>query len=122
MPGNPRRNNTPRLPTLPRQHPEVMKLTEDIERLRECALNEARGAVKRYADTSRDRFIPSRLLKSKRAATDLAAVFYQAWPSAIASRLPQIRTLDAKRARICPDWPRHTDEQLSKAFDWDPCS
>jgi hypothetical protein len=100
----------------PLDHPAVKVLVASMNRLKEAAVYEARGAVRRFEETQpghiTGRFFPSRLAKCPRDRKLLAGVFEVAYRPAIATRLAQLNRIDAKIWRICQDWRRHTADEL----------
>ena len=57
-------------------------------------------------------WISSVVDKSRRKQAALAEMYRQAWDAAITKRMGQLRFLNRKLTRCCPDWPVYTDGQL----------
>lgn len=94
-------------------HPDVLRLRMRFEHLKGTAVNEAKGFVHRNTKMKDPiRFAPSRLHRCPRDRNLINGMFIASYMPAIAKRLPQLNRLDETLWRICPDWPRHTREEL----------
>jgi DUF3085 family protein len=114
----PRKHNRPpagksRRPQFSLDSLEVRSFIKSLEFLRSLAVAECNGHVRHYIDTHGSwHFAPSRLAKNPTRRNALIEEFKRHWPKAAQSRLAQMRRLNTKLARICPEWRKLTDEEL----------
>lgn len=92
--------------------PEVRALRTQFDALRRTAMAAAETAV--AAETRRvpALYWPSRM--TQRSLDKLHRIWSAAYDREIGLRMAQLLRVDAKIARICPDWPAHTVKELAE--------
>lgn len=115
-----RKHNAPPTHDFALDHPAVKVQVAFMDRLKQAAVHDARSAVQRFTSNEPWRYFPSRLRKCPRDCKLLVGVFQVAYREAIASRLAQLNRTDTKLWRMCPDWPRHTAEELCEIPPYNP--
>jgi hypothetical protein len=114
----PRKHNRPpagksRRPQLSLDAPEVQAWIKSLQFVRGLAVAEANGGLRHYIDTHGSwHFAPSRLAKNPTRHRALIEEFKRLYPAAAQKRLPEMRRLNNKLARVCPEWRKLTDEEL----------
>jgi hypothetical protein len=98
-------------------NPRVDQAT--IDYLKHCFRAHYDGAVREALKPGEEmrsddlrRWMPSVVAKSRPKQRQLQDMFLHAWPAAIEKRIGQLRWINGKLVRSCPDWTSWDDDQL----------
>ena len=94
----------------PLTHPDVVQLVSELERIEATAMREASEAIDRFKRSGDAlKYSPSRLAKSRRLQEVLMTQYSAFHREAMIKRLPQLRRLNLRIWKICPEWQWKTD-------------
>lgn len=91
--------------------PEVRALRTEFDAMRRTAIAAAEKAVDAEKRRVPALYWPSRM--TQRSLDKLHRIWAAAYDHEIGLRMAQLLRVDAKIARLCPDWPVHTVKELA---------